>query len=517
MLCKNPGFTLVAVLTLALGIGANTAIFSVVNAVLLQPLPYEDPDRLVVIWNKYLQASNSVPDYFDRREQSKTLEDIAALTIWNTNLTGSGEPVRILSSSVTASFFPVMGVQPAQGRAFRPEEDRPGNNRVAVLSHGCWQRRFGGDPDIVGQTIQLDREAHTVVGVMPENFNLDFMDVEVVEVWTPFGFTPEQMSDDQRGMEYLFVVARVKPGIPLGQVEAEMDTIAARVIELFPDRAGFLRDAGWGAEVVPLQEQLRGDLRPALLVLLGAVGLVLLIACANVANLLLARASAREKEIAIRAALGAGRGRIIRQLLTESILLGLLGGGVGLLLAHWGIQALVRTLLAVAPINDHLLSEIGIEAGVLLFTLALSLGTGVIFGIAPALSAAHTDLHNTLKEGGRSSGTAGRHRLRSVLVVAEVALTLVLLVGAGLLLRSVHQLLQVNPGFRTDNRLTFQINLPSATYDRPQEVAFFRELLQRVTDEERMRTGSPLPVRFVFQMVRAAMSSSVLLCSRRSK
>ena len=481
MLVKNPVFTTIAVLTLALGIGANTAIFSVVNGVLLRPLPYEDPDRLVVIWNEYakmnLQASNSVPDYFDRREQSKTLEDIAALTIRNTNLTGSGEPVRILSSPVTASFFPVMGVQPAQGRAFRPEEDQPGHNRVAVLSHGCWQRRFGGDPDIVGQTIQLDREAHTVVGVMPENFNLVFVDVEV---WTPIAFTPEQKADDQRGREYLIAVARVKPGIPLGQVEAEMDTIAARVIELFPDRAGFLRDAGWGAEVVPLQEQLRGDLRPALLVLLGAVGLVLLIACANVANLLLARASAREKEIAIRAALGAGRGRIIRQLLTESILLGLLGGGVGLLLAHWGIQALVRTLLAVAPLNVPLLSEIGIETGVLLFTLALSLGTGVIFGIAPALSAARTDLHNTLKEGGRSSGTAGRHRLRSVLVVAEVALTLVLLVGAGLLLRSVHQLLQVSPGFQTDNRLTFQINLPSATYDRPQEVAFFWELLPRV-------------------------------------
>jgi putative ABC transport system permease protein len=443
-------------------------------------LPFKESDRLVVLWNEYkkmdLQASNSVPDYLDRRQQSQTLESVAALTPGSMNLTGKGEPVRVMGATVTASFFPTLGVEPVLGRAFTPEEDQPGRDRVVVLSHNAWQQRFGADPDIVGSEINLDGEDHTVLGVMPPDFHLIFLNVEV---WKPIAFTPAQMSDDNRGSEYLVAIGRIKSGFTLEQVRAEMATIAARVIELFPDRGGFLVNAGWTATAVPLREQLFGDLRAPLLVLLSAVGLVLLIACANVANLLLARAQGREKEIAIRAALGAGRMRIVRQLLTESVLLALVGGALGVLLAFWTL----RVLLTLAPTESQIpiLAEIGISPPVLLFTLGLSLATGIVFGLVPAWTVARADLHESLKEGGRSTESGGRHRLRGALVVSEVALALVLLVGAGLLLRSVHGLLQVSPGFQPEQRLSFYTSLPASSYpDDARRIGFFRDLRPRI-------------------------------------
>jgi putative ABC transport system permease protein len=392
------------------------------------------------------------------------------------NLTGEGEPARVLGAHVTASFFPTLGVEPAIGRAFTSDEDQPGRDRVVVLSHNAWQQRFGADPDIAGREINLDGENHTVLGVMPPDFHLVFFNVEV---WKPIAFTPGQMSDDRRGNEYLVAIGRINPGFTLEQVKAEMATIAARVIERFPERSDFLVNAGWTATAVPLREQLFGDVRAPLLVLLSAVGLVLLIACANVANLLLARAAGREKEIAIRAALGAGRWRLARQLLTESVVLALAGGALGVLLAFWTLRALLT--LVPAETQIPILNEISLSTPVLLFTLGLSVGTGVLFGLFPAWSAARTDLHESLKEGGRTSAGAGRHRLRSALVVSEVALALVLLVGAGLLLRSTRELLLVDPGFQPEQRLSFYTSLPVSSYpDGTQQVGFFRDLLPRI-------------------------------------
>ena len=489
VLGKNPGFTLVVVLVLALGIGANTAIFSLVHAVLLDSLPYENPDRLVILWNEYkkmnLQASNSVPDYLDRKEQSETLEDVAVFTITNVNLAGSEEPVRVLVSPVTSSFFSVLGVKAAMGRTFTAEEDEPGKDSVALLSHGTWQKHFGGDPGIIGEKIELDGKSRTVVGVLPASFNLFFLDAEVLY---PLAFTPEQMSDDRRGQEYLIALGRVKEGISIGQVDAEMQTIAARVIERFPNRAGFLVDAGWTASATPLREQLIGKVRPALLVLAGAVGLVLLIACANIANLLLARTNSRNKEFAIRASLGADRSRLIRQLLTESVLLSLAGGGLGILLARVAVKA--AGTITPAGFSVPVLNQLSISVPVLLFALAVSISTGILFGLFPALTSSKTDLQSTLKEGGRTSGSASTHRMRNVLLVTEVSIALVLLVGAGLLLRSVQKLLEVNPGFQTENRLTFQINLPAFPYDtRQKEVEFFRALMPRLNALPGVRTA----------------------------
>jgi predicted permease len=476
VLRKSPAFTVVAVLTLALGIGANAAIFSLVRAILLQPLPYRDADRLVMIWNEYggKPASNSPPDYLDRKKESRTLDEIAAFRAVSLNLSGTGTPQRVPAARVTASFFSTLGVPPELGRVFSASEDVPGNNSVVVLSHGCWQRRFGGDSSLVGRSVRLNGQPHTVVGVMPPDFNALLPDQEA---WVPIAFTPQQMSDDNRGNEYLDVIARYKPQVDPAQVEAEMDAIAATVPERIQDRRDFLLSASWGAQVVPLREQFVGDARPALLVLTCAVGLVLLIACANVGNLLLARATKREREVALRAALGAGRGRIVRQLLVESVLLSAMGGAAGLLLAHGGAW-LARKL---GPATVPLLERVDVDASVLLFLLGVSVASGILFGLLPVLRLARGDLHASLKEGKGNVGGSGRQRLGGTLVVAEFAISLILLTGTGLLLRSLGRLVQVDPGFESENRLTVALSLPAASYrDGARREAFFRTLLARL-------------------------------------
>jgi putative ABC transport system permease protein len=473
MLWKNPGFTAVAVIALALGIGANSAIFSVVNTVLLRPLPYKDPDRLVLVWEDrtargYPRDTPAPANYVDWRDQNKVFEGMAAIATHSLNLTGSGEPERIEGKRVSASFFPLLGVEPLFGRTFLPEEDQPGANRVVVLSHGLWQRRFGSDRGILGKQLTLNGESVTVVGVMPQDFQFPTREDEL---WVPIAFTPQQAA--ARQSHYLQVIARTKPGVTLEQAQAEMSTIGARLQQQYP-----AQNTDLGVAVVPLHEQLVGDIRPALLVLLGAVGFVLLVACANVANLLLARAAVRQKEIALRVALGASRMRLVRQFLTESVLLAALGGVVGLLLSLWG----VNLLKAFIPENISQAKYITVDAKVLGFTLLVSLLTGLIFGLAPVSQASNFNLNETLKEGGRDS-VAGRrgNRIRSLLVVAEVAVSLVLLIGAGLLINSFLRLRNVDPGFRADNLLTMRVVLPETKYpDQARRAAFYTELLRRV-------------------------------------
>jgi predicted permease len=473
---KSPGFTAVAVIALALGIGANTAIFSVVNALLLKPLPYKDAERLVMIWHTYPklnldQASVSAPSYIEYRDMTSSFEEVATATQWSVNLTGVGEPERLQGARISYNLFSTLGVLPVIGRSFFPEEDQPGKNRVVVLSHGLWQRQFGGDPGLVGQTITLDGNSYDVVGIMPKGFV--FM-VEV-DLFTPIAFTNEQLAATNHGNENLICIARMKRDVAFGQAAADMNAIAD---QLRPQFYG----ANWGITVVPLREQLVGSFRTALFILLGAVGCVLLIACANVANLLLARASARHKEIAVRTALGASRSRIVRQLLTESVLLAVLGGAFGLLIAFVGIRLLV--LGVPEDITGFIVGwkDISISTPVLAFTFGVSMLTGIVFGLVPALHASKPDFNESLKEGGRG-GTEGRQRsfVRSSLVVAEVAIAMVLLVGAGLLIRSFLRLQQVSPGFNPANVLTMQFSLPRSKYaEKPQVAFFFEQLVQRV-------------------------------------
>ncbi|HJR05678.1 MAG TPA: ABC transporter permease [Pyrinomonadaceae bacterium] len=473
MMLKNPGFTVVAVLALALGIGANSAIFSVVNTVLLRPLPYRDPERLVMIWEDdtkggYPRDTPAAANYIDWRDQSSVFEGMAAMAEQNFNLTGTGEPEKIEGRRVSANLFSLLGVEPQVGRAFLAEEDQPGRSRVVVISHGLWQRRFGADAKIINQSLTLNGESYTVVGVMPSHFQFPSREDEL---WVPIAFTPEEAAS--RGRHYLEVVARIKSGVTLEQAQAEMSTIASRLQQQYPEQ-----NAELGAVVTPLHEQVVGDIKPALLVLLGAVGFVLLIACANVANLLLARAAVRQKEISIRVALGASRLRLVRQFLTESVLLAVLGGGVGLLLSLWGVSL----LKAFIPENISQVEAITIDARVLAFTLLVSLLTGLIFGLAPATQASNLNLNETLKEGGRDSAAGSRgNRIRNLLVVTEVAVSLVLLIGAGLLINSFMRLRNVDPGFRADNLLTMQVELPELKYpEHAQRTNFYNELLRRI-------------------------------------
>ena len=495
MLMKRPGFTVVAVLALALGIGANTAIFSVVNAVLLRPLPFKDPERLVAVWETNPQFSaetrnrNEVAlgNFLDWRAQNQVFEQTAALTHANVNLTGVAEPERIQSVVATTNLFQTLGVQPIMGRAFLPEEEKVGSPRSVILSHGLWQRRFGSDPGLVGKTLTLNGNQTTVVGIMPPGFQLQFPISLQVDMWLPMRIDP---ADADRKFHYLYVLGRLKPGISLEQAQSAMSNIAAELQQQYPET-----NADKSAHVVSLHKQLVGNIQSYLYVLFAAVGFVLLIACANVANLLLARVAARHKEVAIRTALGAGRLRIVRQLLTESLMLSFCGGLLGLLIAYWGIDLLV----ALTPPDVPRLSEIGLHGPVFGWTLLISILTGVLFGLAPAIQASKPDLNEALKEsGGRSSGGLQRSRLRSLLVVTEVALALVLLICAGLMIKSFARLQQVSPGFEPKNLLTMNISLPRQKYKEQQQAnVFFNQLFQRlraVPGVEAVGGIDPLPL-----------------------
>ncbi|HXU39692.1 MAG TPA: ABC transporter permease [Blastocatellia bacterium] len=470
MLLKNPGFAVVAIIALALGIGANAAIFSVVNTVLLRSLPYPDPDRLMVLRETKLpqfpEFSISPGNFLDWQKQNTVFEKLAAIQSSAYNFTSDAtDPERLRGARVSAGLFEMLGATPARGRTFRDDEDQPGQN-LAILSSALWKRRFSADPNIVGQSILLSATSYTVIGVMPPSFQFPDRDTEL---WTPIGFSAAQAQ--QHGAHYLSVIGRLNPGVTLAQAGAEMSAIAGRLAEQYSGS-----NAGWDVNIVPMQEYDVRDIKPALLILLGAVALVLLIACANVANLLLARATARQKEIAIRTALGASRWRVVRQLLTESVLLALAGGAVGLLLALWGTDL----LLALAPEDLPRVKDVALDGRVIAFTLSVTLLTGIIFGLAPAWQASRPNLNETLKEGGRGT-TGGHHRVRGSLVVTEVALALVLLVGAGLLIRSFYRLQQVNPGFNTKNAMAVTVSLPGKKYAQPDQLAaFYTQLIEKV-------------------------------------
>ncbi|HLM54641.1 MAG TPA: ABC transporter permease [Pyrinomonadaceae bacterium] len=474
MLLKKPGFTAVAVIALALGVGANTAIFSVVNGVLLQPLPYHEPERLVRLgeWSPQVPGmSISYPNLKDWREQNTVFENVAGTQFASYNLTGAGEPERLQGRNVSWDFFDVLGVKVARGRPLRPEDDRAGAAPVCLISHGLWQRRFGGDPGIVGKSLSLSGESFEVVGILPQEYRFG----TATDVFAPLGRLEDSERLRSRGNHPgIYAYARLKPGVTFERAEAEMKGLAARLAESYPKDNG-----GNSITIVPLREYFVGDIRTSLLVLLGAVGFVLLIACANVANLMLVRATSRAREIAIRTALGAGRLRIVRQLLTESIILAVMGGTAGLLLALWGVDVLRGASLDAIPTT----TEIAIDRTVLLFTLGVALSTGVLFGLAPALRASKLDLNVSLKEGGRTGADgSSKNRLRSLLVVSEVALSLVLLVGAGLLIRSFMTLLNTETGFDPKNLLTMSIAYTSGETEAHGTKAgeFFRQLEERV-------------------------------------
>lgn len=470
-LAKQPAFTAIVVLTLALGIGANCAIFSVVNAVLLRPLPYANPEELVAVYEERVSLARerghvSPPDFIDWRAQNAVFKNIAAYTPASLNRTDGDEPERLVGALVSADLFPALGVSAAVGRTFVPEEDRPNAERVAVIGHELWQKRFGADRSVVGKAVTLNANSYEVIGVMPRGF--EFPDKNT-EVWLPLAIDPVT---GNRAMHSLKVVARLKDGVTLQRAEAEMRTIASRLEQVHEVNTGH------SVNLFPLHSEVVGPVRAPLLILIGAVAFVLLIACVNVANLLLVRAAARQKEIAIRTALGASRSRIVRQFLAESLLLSLLGGAVGLLLATWGTDLLV----AISPADTPRLSEISTDRTVLVFTLLVSLLPGLAFGLLPALQFCRPAISEGLKEGGRTGASdASSGRIRSGLVVTEVALALVLLVGAGLLLKSFIRLRETNPGLDPKGVLTAQVLLPRAKYREPQQqAAFTRDVIERL-------------------------------------
>jgi len=475
---KTPGFSAIVLLTLALGIGANTAIFSVVNTVLLRPFPYRDPERLVIVDHFYpslnnLEAGASAPGFRDLRDKTSLFDGVFVMTGWAPALTGSGsDPQRLQGTRASALMFRTLGVAPALGRAFLPEEDVPGRNRVVVLSYGFWQRQFGGDRSVVGKPILLNGEQYDVIGVMPASFRNVFD--RPTDLWTPLALTPDDLSDNGRTREWLTLVARLGPGIGVERARGELKAFASQLRAQFPNAYA----SDWTLKVTPLNEKVSGNIRPALLVLLGAVGFVLLIACANVANLLLARAASRIKEVAIRSALGATRRDLVRQLLAESVLLAVVGGALGLGLAWLAMRGVV----ALKPANVPRIADLRVDGFVALFTLGVSVATGLLFGLAPAVQTSRTNLQETLKEGGRSSSSdRSGHTLRRVLVVAEVALALTLLTGAGLLIKSLTRLQGVDPGFDPSNLLTFTVSVPNARYrSDTARIQYFDRVIEEV-------------------------------------
>lgn len=479
MLWKSRGFTAVSALSLALGIGANTMIFSMVNALIIRPLPYADAGRLYVLAGTQLQkgieeGGLSYPDFVDWQEQNRSFESVAAFYDRGFNLAGEHEPERVEGSSVSANVFRVLGVAPALGRDFLSEEDQADAAPVVLISHGTWQRRFNSDLNVAGKTIRIDGRNHSIIGVMPDGFKFP----EESEVWTPLAL---RNTEESRGTRYLNCVGRLRQGVMAEQAEAELRTIARQLEERYP-----ISNGGWSAMVQPLREDLVGEeIRLFMSILLGAVGFVLLIACSNVANLLLARGAARQKEMGIRTALGAGRWRVVRQLLTESILVALMGGVLGIFIAMWGIDLMVASI----PEQLPFWIRFDIDARVLVFTLIVSTMTGVVFGLAPALQASKPDLHSILKEGGRGS-TEGirRNRLRSALVVVEVALALVLLIGATLMIKSFLRVQEIAPGFNPQGVLTMQLSAQGAQYDEDdQKAAFFTEVVRRIASVSGVR------------------------------
>jgi putative ABC transport system permease protein len=473
LLVRAPGFTLVAVTALALGIGANTAIFSIVDTLLLRPLPYADASRLAVVWehNVPRDRKNNVVspgNFIHWRELNQSFKDLAAVSMtFRTTLTGAGDPAELPVQYVSGSLFGLLGVRPAIGRDFTPQEDAPGVGAVAI-SDRLWRQRFSADRTIVNKTITLDGRPNLVVGVMPPGF---FVLDNSVEVWSTIGLPPTARTPRGR---WLAVVGRVKDGVSMAQAQDDMARVHAELTRRFPEF-----NTGWTARVVPLRDELTGAIKPALWVMLGAVGFVLLIACANVGNLVLARATARQRELAVRAALGAARGRLIRQMLAESLLLSFVGAAAGLGLAWWALAVLRSTVAARLPIAR--LDQIGIDGQVLLFTIGVALLSALIFGITPALSAAGTRLTDALKDGGRSGSASHGARVRSAFVVVETALALILLVGAGLLLRSFVMLLHVDPGFDPAKTMTMKVSIPTAKYDgAPKQQAFFDQLFEKI-------------------------------------
>ncbi|MGH9795927.1 MAG: ABC transporter permease [Candidatus Acidiferrales bacterium] len=473
MLVKSPGFTIVAVLTLALGIGANTAIFSVVEAVLLRRLPFQQPEQLVYVWEHNFQRgrkSNVVgpANYMRWRERNQSFESLAAFAEWTANVTAPGEPERVPAGVVTVDFFSTLGVRPMLGQVFGPQHGVHGSadNDTVILSHGYWARRFGTDPGIVGKKINLSGQPQTVIGVMPP----DFRSLMQVDLWIPIALRQEHR--DARG-RWMTVVGRMKPGVTRDAAQAEMSVLASQIEKELPDFT-----QGWGVNVVVLHQHLVGDMRPALLVLFGTVAFVLLIACANVANLALARASARMRELAVRTAMGAPRGRLVRQMLTESGLLALAGGVAGVLLAAWLFDGLVSIL----PPTLGNFTDVRLSPAVFAFSFALTLATAVLFGTFPALAATRGNLQDSLKEGGTGAGiSGGSKRLRSALVVSEVALALVLLTGAGLLMKSFARLTSVDPGFDAGNVLSVQVSLSGENYrERPAQISFYDRALEGI-------------------------------------
>jgi putative ABC transport system permease protein len=484
---QRPGFTLVAVLTLALGIGANTAIFSVVNGVLLRPLPYERPERLAMIWghrNQQPLAELSVPEYWDLRERTHSFAGVAAFADGNINLTGTGAPERIRAGYFTANTPAVLGVAPAVGRGFTAEEDLPGGPPVVLLGDGLWRRRFGADPTVIGRVLMLDDTPTTVVGVMPPDFQLPTHYAGgPKELWAPMQLDPA-INRGVRGWHFLEVIGRLRDGVAVDAASAETSTLMRGMLATYPMEY----TSEFDGSATAVSQSVVGDVRPALLVLLGAVALLLLIACANVAGLLLARSEARQREIALRTALGAGRSRLVRQLLTESLLLAAAGGLVGLLLAVWGVRGLVLA----APPSVPRLDAVGIDLRVLGYTLGVTLLTGILFGLAPALHAVRGDLTGALTDGGRAGTTGrGRQRVRQALVTGQVAVALVLVTGAGLLVQSFLRLRQVDPGFVPEHLLTARVELSPVRYDSNDvRRRFYEGLLERLRSIPGVRSAA---------------------------